>query len=392
MKSTVIWVLRHLVVPVGFIWAMGIFSLFSRIEKIDTTIAEPYRTFNANDFQTLEMNPKNLVIYSDSLYSIRLGQISSRGIYMPEDYFHDLKQYRMFESLYKDSLDKTPEGQHLILRCLSSFGGTLGKLVNLRDENWRKLDFEKLKIMGVEEARKKWFPAEYAHEQEMVESIKSSGFLSDFCGSIVNWFCFVYLRGFFFAFLMILLWRLRLKEERFNPVSFAVSLVFWPIILLIDIRNRSNLMLKKAEIISRRKNLISLFSRKEHELLRRGAKISRREFRKMLDDMGFVRRHSFGKILLFAIFLEIAVPCSFVVSANNPRFCAKEECVMYFSADRDIGRQKQVTWELCTAVSIPYVAKKVVIFFSQKKIGNILSGFIREILGVPRLELFIPVG
>ena len=276
MKSAVIWMLRHLIIPVGLIWATGTFGTYYRCVNESKTLTPLYHSFNDTDYQSLELTPISIKKYGDSLYEVRLSQVKNKGTYLPYDYFHDLKQFNMFESKYRDSLDVYPAG-----RCMLMYNfGLINKFVYLRDDNWHSKDLTK----DVLEARKKWFPKEVIYEEEQDKEMQNFSFVHDICQSFVNWLVMFYMRGLPFAFLMLLIWRIQLKNDyeshywiagdnkkilwsRFTPLSFLLSLLLWPIILVLDIRNRKNQMLKRIDVLSRREYLISLFSEKEQRLI-----------------------------------------------------------------------------------------------------------------------------
>ena len=281
MKTTAIWVLRNLLIPVGFIWATGIFTGIKKLnsEADKAVLNDPMRTFDSCEIQTLEISPSNAIAYGDSLIATRKRQIKETGIYDPYLYFRDLKQYNMFEQVYGDSLNKTTEGKFLFIHCLSFLGSAhRGELVNIRDENWRKVDPDDramanytdrsglmYKNMSIAGARRHWFPAEAARDLAEAQGPPFS-FWSDIARPFLLWLQKFYLKGLPFAFILFLIWKIKFREES-APLSFIISLLLWPIILWLDIRNRFNEVLRKTEILSRRRKMFSLFSKTKQKII-----------------------------------------------------------------------------------------------------------------------------
>lgn len=390
MRQTVLWVFRHLVVPVGLIWATGIFSVFTTV-KANRKMAQPYVTFDSLALASLEMTPATIDAYGDSLYSLREQEIKTTGIYSPYDYFHDFRQYRMFEARYKDSLDGTLEGRCMILRCLSSFGGTLGKLVNLRDSNWRNgknsQDFE--------EARAYWFPTEAAREREAAKH--PIRWNDDVLKPVLSWLIRFYVRGLPFAFIMLLFWRIRLKEENqcltFLPCSFILSWLAWPIVLGIDLRNRMYTLLRMTEIMSRRENMLSLLSSKETSLLKLGKSMSRKDFRLHLDGIGLVRRHSFRYALAFTVLFMVLLPGIRTYAAPHIVRTEKQMYVtQYVSADTGPPRACGIySWRdtMLKDHETVFERMSVILFHLPLTIGRVLTGFLLEVRCVPK-DTIIP--
>jgi hypothetical protein len=402
MKKTAFWVLKHLLIPVGFIWATGLFNLIHRVDHSTKSLA--YDSFDSSEYKTLEMNPSTIVAYGDSLLKARKLQIGLTGFYKPDHFFHDLKQFKMFEKLYYDSLNQTPEGRCLYMRCVSNGGCSyLSDLVGLRDGNWRKNSILQQKgTLSIAEARSKWFPSEAIAEKQNDVYWSKFKFTNDVLLPLCGWLLKVYLKGLPFAFLMLIVWRYRLKHQdyddywsiedrnrflksRFSPLSFIFSLLLWPIVLVIDIRNRTNLLLRKTDVLSRREKLMTLFSQKELELLEIGKKMTKSEFKAYLQSIGYVRRHSFAKTLLFIVFLEVAVPYAHAIDMTARRSCKHEYSLVIKQipkCDCDIG---------IPILSPPQIIKKFVeqkekaSFYLRRIIGRILSGFTRRVLSVPRL-------
>jgi hypothetical protein len=353
MKSTLLWMLRHLLIPAGFIWSTGIITGIISLNKESKSYKDPTQTFTAKELATLEMTPKTIAVYGDSLIQERERHIKETGMYEPFLYFHDLKQYKMFKSKYQDSLALTLEGRSLIMSCLEGLSlRGLHKLVNLRDENWRNIDFDnvvaqnytqhagyKRKMMGVDEAKYYWFPGEALRDKAQENSHVSVR--SDIVLPFLHWLLMFYLRGLPLAFLLFLIWKYNLKREfieatwqkditvHFAPLSFLLSVLIWPIILWIDIKNRGKEALQKAEVISRRENLLSLFSKQEQKMIELGKTMGWAEFQKQLDSMEITRKHALIKALFVMVVISLV-----------PRYSVSQPSYQSCTVQRNLPVQK----------------------------------------------------
>ncbi|MFZ2205623.1 MAG: hypothetical protein WAV23_03455 [Minisyncoccia bacterium] len=414
MKSTILWVLRYLLIPVGFIWTTGIFTQF---HKFNFGESEKYsiHTFDSSEIATLEMNPNNAIAYGDSLVQERTRLIQKTGVYDPYLYFRDLKQYEMFEKVYLDSLNKTGNGRCVIISCISGMGmSSKGQLVNLRDENWRKIDVDGLaaqnhtqhsgymrKIMSIEEARRYWFPSDVAREL-LVPPVR---FWSDIFMPIITWLKNIYMRGLPVAFLLFLIWRIKFKKEveetywqyidrkkpefnfGFAPLSFIVSLLFWPIILWIDIRNRLNETLRKVEVLSRRKNMFSLLSRSDKKLVEIGKKMSLKEFREHLENIGMVRKHSFA--LALVVILCLVITPRMIIPAASFGTIIHITNIDNGGIDHDVGNSFHIDVSYYEAVIVPLVrivnSSTIYIIYFTNQVWKTMKGFLLDIDGVPKV-------
>lgn len=405
MKKTVFWVFLHLIIPVGFIWATGMLEIIIHSASHGNNDKNSaYHNFSSVDYDGLEINLHNVKTYSDSLYSVRKKQIEVSGAYLPDDYFHDLKQYKMFASYYGDSLNNSTEDRIVYMNYCTP-GGILNKFFNLRSNTWSNYSKE-----DNDKARCKWFPTEIANEKRIEKEVQESNFVYDIAIAVSGWFVKFWLRGLPFAFLMLIFWRLNLKKDyeesswsgdnknrekifssRFTPISFLLSLLIWPLVVYIDIRNRMNSLLVKTEVLSRRESLISLFSKKELELLRIGQKMSRKEFNSYLDNLGYIRKHSFAKTLMLIVFLEITIPQAYAIgslieTAHKHRYSLVIDHTDRFDCDIGVSILSPPQPIIKKFVEV----KEKIIFNLRASIGRILSGFVQKLLSVPKFEvLFI---
>ncbi len=400
MKTIAIWVLRHLLIPVGFIWSTGIIGGIMNINTSKNT--NPYSSFDSVELSTLEITPDNFMSYKDSIIAQRKKEISETGVYEPYFYFRDLKQFEMFKFKYFDSLNQIPEKRFLITNL------SYNDIVNLRDENWRnnemiarsyEVNLSKMKTpMGIDDARAYWFPKDVAREKE----VRVNFSWQEFFQAIWSWILSFYLRGMFISSILFLLWRIKFKEDienttwryegvntmqKFAPLSFIYSLFVWPIILVRDIRNRGKEVLAKAEVLSRRSDMLNLFSKEEKVLIELGRKMSVKEFRYFLSERGLVRRHSFLLALVF-------VPLIFIKSYGSPstniskeKILVKTEIVYQSqSFDQDVGWQIHIDKEcLMEILELSLIDIGMLINFFVQRFET-LKGFKRSIDGVPRLS------
>jgi hypothetical protein len=402
MKSTAIWVLRHLIIPVGFIWATGIFSFIAQCNR---SSSNPLPQFNALEYKALEMNPNTVRSYSDSLLELRTAQ-AHKGQYGKFEYFHDLKQYRMFEEYYRTELDTSGEGRMMLLHYGTGGMSILNALLNLSlQENWQHLSKERRadEESEIKSARSYWFPADVAHEDRV--RARPIDAWHDIAKPLCGWLLRIYLRGFPIAFVMLLVWRFRFKrdyedaewQERanakkhfgFTPLSFLISWLIWPIVLYRDIKNRWNQTLARAEVLSRRKNMLALLSKEEEKLVALGRKMSRAELKAHLDSIGQVRRHSFLKALVITCCLLVFIPKT---EFSRP-LAAKAGTVMRANTipvDTDIGihfRAGPLVCEICIAAEPPLVERECVqkiLFCFPLKLGAIRKGYLSGLEGVPK--------
>lgn len=334
MKTKLIWVLRYIIIPFAFAQATG---LPGKIASIDFSSkgSDATHTFTKEELATLEVHPSNFRTYYDSLEAVRKQEIKKTGKYDVYTYFYDLKQSHMFEVMYRDSLDKSPNTRGILLSLFS----TRNMFVGMRDENWRSYaDINRAKI---DEARGYWFPKEKEKDIARAKQPPMSWW-DDFFKPILMWFIGFYFKGLPIAFVLFLIWKLNLKKDfdeefrwekvkpemqfAFAPGSFLFSVLIWPIVLGIDIRNRFNEFLKKADVISRRNSLFTLFSKQEQQLLEFGKRMTTREFSEHLDSVNMKRKHSFVNALCVTLFL-IIVPTSLFPQKATKNF-SKENVIM----------------------------------------------------------------
>ncbi len=423
MKTTVIWVLRHLLIPVGFIWATGIFTPLSKMDfSLKGNPNYFLNHFDSTELATLEINLDNAIAYGDSLIKERKRQIKETGFYDPYLYFRDLKQYEMFEKVYLDSINNTPEKKYLMLSCISGMGMSYkSQLVNLRDENWRNLDVYMLtaknyeqsaehlqKSMSIAEAKKYWFPSETARELASTQGPPVK-FWSDIAVPFLTWLEKFYFKGFPFAFFLFLIWRIKFKKDieneywgssdvkkpeldfGFAPLSFLISVLLWPVILWMDIRNRWSETLRRTEMLSRRKNMFSLLSKPEKKLVEIGRRMSLKEFRIHLDSIAIKRKHSFTSAFIVTISLIIIPRVMVPVFACND--VSHNQTVItntdYGGAHHDDGHSFQTISFSLEAISPPEIrmterpAPEIIHFYDPDI--KVLSGFLRKIIGVPKV-------
>ncbi len=403
MKSTAIWMLRHLMIPVAFIWTTGIFSTCSTKVFSEKESPDGMHTFADSELTKLEINPKNAVAYCDTLVARRTREIQKTGYYDPMLYFRDLKQLTMFETKYQNILNNSLDGKMIYLQC-ASLSGTRNTLVYLRDQNWRKATFGgKDRRKSIDEARRYWFPTDAVREDK--EANEPS---PEILRPIAKWLFRIYYRGLPIALIMLLLWRVKLKKEceeifweyekmqkpefncGFAPLSFFVSLLFWPIILWIDIRSRAKDMLRKTELLSRRINMLYLLSKSDRQLLSIGSKMSLKEFRNYLESIGKVRKHSFVMALAVTLIIS-ATPRVVTPIATAVQFTETTVLSLSPRTDNDVGNVLHRTvhvyaHDTILPLYVVFEPERVLddIHFLRKQLGRVLSGFVLKECGVPK--------
>lgn len=401
MKSVAMWILRYLLIPAGFMWAVGIFNLFSIAFYSDKT--EPSLTFSGDELCTLEINLDNFNDYCDSLLEQRKKTIKTTSFYSPYLYFHDLKQLNMFEVKYKDSMAYEPKSRVERKPNIFQLDFRKQEFMLLRDECWRKVDWNEIQkahsgdatYMNIEDARAYWFPKIAEEERRDSTIIWSRVFYGLFI-----WMSSVYFKGLPISFLLFLIWRVKFKSEiedeywedksakpkfesSFAPLSFLFSLLVWPIIVGRNLRDSWSQHLRKAEILARRKSMLSLISKQDKELYALGREMSLKDFRIYLDNLGLRRRHSFGVALLVVFFI------SFATKVHSASYMPCEKyTVIQILVDQDVGATYDLVWHSYAVLNQPDTAQK---FQKAKNIFasldiQVLQGFTRLIDGIPKVS------
>lgn len=383
MKSVLFWMLRHLVIPAGFIFATGLPQFIWETRNI-----EPKAIFTQQELKTLEVSRDNYHEYFDSLL-INRKELATHNQYSAFLYFHDLKQIKMYEEKYKNTFP----GPNRFNAGRTSIGMIDNDFWCVSAEQWKRGNISDKEIS---KARNYWF-----HDDE-----KRAGPPPNWTEArqvLSSWLFHVYLRGLPFAFILFLIWKLRMKkefEEEFRwiqekpqmyfggaPLSFIISVIVWPFILGIDIRNRFNEVLKKADVVARRNSMFTFFSKQEQQLFEIGKKMSRQEFRDHLDAIGITQKHSFLLALTVTLFLLI-IPRSVFPAVDTHH----EKQTIVTSIDYGIDHNDSV-------VSYDYLPQAVIpdflcvpssetmyfTFYFPYRIGEILSGFLDDIGGVPKV-------
>lgn len=369
-------------------------------------------TFDSSELATLEIHMGNATKYGDSLVKARTAQVKKIGRYDPYLYFRDLKQLSMFEVVCHDSLNATTEGRIIFLHCLSYAGGTKGNLVMLRDNYPCNQSFDLSgrtlpSGMSIQEARHYWFPAEAARALARAQQPPTK-LKEDIMIPIGRWLLGIYLKGLPIAFLLFILWRMQLQKDYeehtwqhepapklrlvpgMAPLSFLFALIMWPLILYRDIRNRAKEMLRKAELISRRSELLYFFSKGDEQLLAAGSKMSLREFRAYLESIGKVRRHSFVIAIAITLAVSLSPSAPFYPTMGVTVATTAAMMSVHGSSDHDVGRHKAYTvikhYIEVVIVETPKIAPSVNprSYFFFLTIGQVLQGFLQRMRGVPK--------
>lgn len=315
MKSTILWVVRHLLIPVGFMLITGIPQ--KAFHFIRTSDSDPFPhgakgLYSEAELSTLEFTPSNYKSYTDSIKKSR-EQLSKKNAYSLFLYFRDLKQTRMFQAKYYHQLDSTRWGRFMYTNTETLFINELHNMSIKQDGFIYDKD-------SIDAARHYWFPRDAAADKYIAEHpIQVGSAFKKFIIAISCWSWGVYWKGLSLAFVLFLIWKLNLKkdfEEELHygavplkvsmaPLSFIISVLLWPIILWIDLRLRFKQFMRKAEVVSRRNKMLSLFSKQEEALVRLGMTMTQSEFGLHLDNIGLKRQHSLGLACGALIFITL---------------------------------------------------------------------------------------
>lgn len=314
MKAKALWVLKYLIVPFGFVWATGIISGIQNLEKTKTQ--DPYSTFTQQELSTLVFTPSNFNHVFDSIISVRKKEFELKKYYSAHTYFSDLKQMYMYTAVYRDSITAYALDPWITMRRnkLTHLRDTYGHVFNKIAQEHH--DAAEANERSIEAAREYWFPLEKAERIEREQNPFS--WTRDFLIPCSTWFTRFYLNGFIFALILFGFWRKRISQEFDQPslISFFLCLIIWPLILAIDIRNKMSELLDRAEVISRRKKMFTLFSEQEKQLLALRKTMSFSEFKAHLDDLGMRQNHYLGTALVATFFLLI-IPQSVVLAIET---------------------------------------------------------------------------
>ncbi len=400
MKSVAIWILRYLLIPAGFLWAAGFFAVIKYIHSIEESdpLSE-LSNFSKAEMSTLGISSlSHLSKYSDSLVDARTKLVEETGLYDPYLYFGDLKQFFMFEA----KCNQMKEQDKKLRYFYPELSFQRERIVGLMCENWRKIDWDDLATnypgkMSINEARDCWLPKTLEETSQ-----QPSEFWTGLFFGIFRWFLNFYLKGLPIAFVLFVIWRLKFKSEAeeeywgkeskpefessFAPLSFVLSLIAWPVIVYRNLRDKLSDKVKKAELLSRRKEILSLLSKQDKELYALSQKMSLREFRVHLDALGLKRKHSFGLALLLVFFLTTTLRISARVTCPLSEKCVVSNVVI----DHDVGSTYFLSYDMHGRAILPEfglnqkIPKKTKNIFSILKV-RVAKGFTRLIDGVPKV-------
>jgi ethanolamine utilization protein EutA (predicted chaperonin) len=151
----------------------------------------------------------------------------------------------------------------------------------------------------------------------------------------------------------------------------------------IDIKKRFSENFRKAEVLTYRANVFTLFSKTEMKILETGKHMSFSEFRTYIQSFGMVRRHSFGFALVIVLVLSL-VPKP--VHAKSVSLCLNIcDKVIVTNCDYgevDIGHVHFQVIEIEPVVVVTFTLEIVTYFF--RYIDKILLGFYPDVGVVPR--------
>ena len=391
MKSVLFWMLRHLVIPAGIILATGIPQTIYESE----TAPKPKKVsqFTSDDFKTLEITRKNEKTYLENLVTERRVLYYQKK-YTAFLYMRDLKQILMYQE------KNPPPAPNRFNAGFTYAGQQKGLLYQFYNDLWLE---GKIPYQQVDSARALYFPkgeeAYLQNKPNVSEHLK----ISDTRDWFIGWLTRFYLHGLPFAFMLFFLWKLRMKDDMeftmrheeyskvrlgLSPFSFLVSLLVWPIILGIDIYNRTRDFLREAEIVSRRSIMLGLFSKQEKRLLELSKSMSLREFREHLNSLGMTRKHSFVAAVFIVLCMSF-LPRLNYASTNHVSKQVLVTSIVAHEISRDVGHS--IDWDdgpmglmvVLPDIPDPYVTSSV--FYYSRKHHEVLTGFFADIGGVPKV-------
>jgi hypothetical protein len=178
--------------------------------------------------------------------------------YSPHDYFSDLYEI--------EKMEKSMKG-------VMSYHVLANQLLILQQENMRKGLFSNYDItVARTKYQEKINPGSIARAE-----LKRDMQEKTFWPNLRNWLWHFYLVNLPLAFLMFLVWWYQEKKnfKISNPLSFAIALIFYPIIIALVIREalseKSRYFVAEAELRRTKKKMFSILSKNEIEDIRRFA-------------------------------------------------------------------------------------------------------------------------
>ena len=234
-----------ILLPILFLYNIGFFSLdFPKFfEEMGKT--EP---FNAK-------GQEKLANFIDE--KIKIAE-KKGDKYSPYDYFNDLYEIEKLEQTLKGTMSR-----HILMN----------RLLILEQENMRKGLFSDYDITAARtKYKEKMDPGSIAREE-----LKRDMQEKTFWPNLRNWLWHFYLVNLPLAFLMFLVWWYQEKKsfKISNPLSFALALIFYPIIITLVIREalseKSRYFMAEAELRRIKKKMFSMLSKNELEDIRRFA-------------------------------------------------------------------------------------------------------------------------
>lgn len=178
--------------------------------------------------------------------------------YSPYDYFNDLYEI--------ETLEKS-------LKNVMSYHVLANDLLILQQENMRKGLFSDYDIRVARiKYKEKTDPGNIAREE-----LKRDMQEKTFWPNLLNWLWHFYLINLPLAFLLFLVWWYQEKKnfKISNPLSFFISLVFYPVIIAVVIyeamSEKSRYFMAEAELRRTKKKMFSILSKDELEDIRRFA-------------------------------------------------------------------------------------------------------------------------
>jgi len=234
-----------ILLPILFLYNVGFFNLdFSKFFK-EIGKTEP---FNVEGQKKLA-----------NFVNERVAVAEKKGNkYSPYDYFDDLYEI--------EKLEKSTKG-------VMSYHVLANRLLILQQENMRNGLFSDYDITAARTKYKERVDPGSVAREELKQDMQEKTFWPNLRG----WLWHFYLVNLPLAFLLFLVWWYQEKKnfKISNPLSFFISLIFYPIVIALVIREalseKSRYFIAEAELRRTKKKMFSILSKDELEDVRRFA-------------------------------------------------------------------------------------------------------------------------
>ncbi|MDD3285326.1 MAG: hypothetical protein PHG95_01690 [Patescibacteria group bacterium] len=279
-----------------FLYNIGLFSLFSRIDSGPQPPVKP--DFGKADRQYLHEK-------------LQRAQSLGEQNYTPEVYFADLSDIRLREKRNEFDRFAVIEASQTINQLLSIFDRSIkfhrahdsekdyeilmGRISLERDKHERLVD-----------------PDSYYRRLALEKKMAVPGYWSGVLFKFLAWLCRAYLKNILLALVLIVIWWRQEKDswKISNPFSFFICVVFYPVVIgrvwSRELRYSARRLAFEVEFRRRQHNLFALIADDELAYVRKFANSSLRfsDYRLRLDSGGLAIRHSLLPVILVTLVLS----------------------------------------------------------------------------------------